>query len=94
MTDTPQRLQRSRAKGSRKPANTVCIGRPGPWGNPFEVGKDGDLATCIARFEATFAHAAAYQERARHALRGKNLACWCPLDAPCHGDVLLRWVNA
>lgn len=27
-------------------------------------------------------------------LRGKDLACWCPLDAPCHADVLLRIVNA
>jgi hypothetical protein len=27
-------------------------------------------------------------------LRGKNLACWCPLDAPCHADVLLEIANA
>lgn len=27
-------------------------------------------------------------------LRGKDLACWCPLDAPCHADVLLRIANA
>lgn len=26
-------------------------------------------------------------------LRGKNLACWCPLDAPCHADVLLEAAN-
>ena len=26
-------------------------------------------------------------------LRGKNLACWCGLDKPCHADVLLRLVN-
>lgn len=26
-------------------------------------------------------------------LRGKNLACWCPLDAPCHADVLLMLAN-
>lgn len=26
-------------------------------------------------------------------LRGKNLACWCPLGSPCHGDVLLELVN-
>src|SRR5687767_6545562 len=23
-------------------------------------------------------------------LRAKNLACWCPLDAPCHADILLK----
>lgn len=27
-------------------------------------------------------------------LRGKDLACWCPLDAPCHADVLLEYANA
>lgn len=25
----------------------------------------------------------------RAVLAGKNLACWCPLGAPCHADVLL-----
>jgi hypothetical protein len=27
-------------------------------------------------------------------LRGKNLACWCKLDEPCHADVLLELANA
>ena len=31
----PQRLQRQRAKGWRMPANTVYVGRPGFFGNPF-----------------------------------------------------------
>ena len=26
-------------------------------------------------------------------LRGKNLACWCPPDQPCHADVLLELAN-
>lgn len=26
-------------------------------------------------------------------LFGKNLACWCPLDVPCHADVLLEIAN-
>lgn len=29
----------------------------------------------------------------RRELRGKNLACWCGLDQPCHADVLLRLAN-
>ena len=29
----------------------------------------------------------------RDALRGKDLACWCPLDQPCHADVLLEIAN-
>jgi len=28
------------------------------------------------------------------ALRGKNLACWCPLDGPCHAHVLLDLANS
>lgn len=27
-------------------------------------------------------------------LAGKDLACWCALDAPCHADVLLEVANA
>ena len=26
-------------------------------------------------------------------LKGKNLACWCPLDQPCHADILLDMAN-
>ena len=27
-------------------------------------------------------------------LRGKDLACWCPVGQPCHADVLLEIANA
>lgn len=33
-------------------------------------------------------------EHARHELAGHDLACWCPLSAPCHADVLLELANA
>lgn len=26
-------------------------------------------------------------------LRGKDLCCWCPLDSPCHADVLIALAN-
>ena len=26
-------------------------------------------------------------------LRGKDLACFCPLDQPCHADILLELAN-
>lgn len=29
----------------------------------------------------------------REHLRGHDLACWCPLDQPCHADVLLELAN-
>ena len=30
----------------------------------------------------------------KETLEGKNLACWCPLDKPCHADVLLEIANS
>lgn len=36
---------------------------------------------------------AAFVEVVQHELKGKNLACWCPLDQPCHADVLLELAN-
>lgn len=32
---TPKRIQRRRTKGWRMPPNTVYVGRPTRWGNPF-----------------------------------------------------------
>jgi hypothetical protein len=29
----------------------------------------------------------------RAELAGRDLACWCPLDQPCHADVLLTIAN-
>jgi hypothetical protein len=29
----------------------------------------------------------------RRELRGRDLACYCPLDGPCHADVLLEVAN-
>jgi hypothetical protein len=30
----------------------------------------------------------------RRLLAGRDLVCWCPLDQPCHADVLLELANA
>lgn len=35
----PKRIQRKRTKGWKTPVNTVYVGRPTKWGNPFTVGK-------------------------------------------------------
>lgn len=34
----PKRIQRKRTKGWTMPPNTVYVGRPTKWGNPFKVG--------------------------------------------------------
>lgn len=33
-------------------------------------------------------------DEVRRDLAGKNLMCFCPLDQPCHADVLLELANA
>ena len=34
-----------------------------------------------------------YAEEIRAKLAGHDLMCWCPLDQPCHADVLLEIAN-
>lgn len=40
MVTAPIRVQLSRAKGWRKPPNTVVVARPSRWGNPFKVERE------------------------------------------------------
>ena len=52
-----------------------------------------ELAVRLFREWLTAPEQAELLEAFRHELRGFNLACWCPLDLPCHADVLLDLVN-
>lgn len=55
-----------------------------------------DAATAVNFFREMLAEAErAYpsNDQILRELRGKNLACFCPLDQPCHADVLLELVN-
>lgn len=120
----PRRIQLSRAKGWRKPDNTVVVARPGKFGNPIstlEVGfqypslDDRGIATLVVRdFEVLAQRGTLHFPNWRHLggdrgpitwtypsvdeirteLAGKNLACWCDLDMPCHADVLLAIANS
>lgn len=68
----------------------VYIGRPGFWGNPFEIGQDGDRETVIKKFRQWILSnepEAALRRLRLHELKGKVLGCWCSPQA-CHGDVL------
>ena len=89
----PIRIQRQRTKGWRMPPNTVYIGRPSAFGNPYRVGIDGDALTCVQKFEAKYAHNVAYRAAVAAELAGRDLACWCKEGGACHGNTLLRWAN-
>lgn len=98
------------------PENTVYVGRPTKWGNPYEVIQIAGTWTILDTGEvqvsgltkydayrnvrAWFAEAIANgwndvpdPTEIQLELAGKNLACWCPTDQPCHADVLLELAN-
>lgn len=108
--ERPKRIQRKRLKGWRMPPNTVYVGRPTKWGNPWTpknhtviamkagqiVGsRPGTIAECIVSYyeDIKSGDIGLSIGEARRELAGKNLACWCPLDQPCHADVLLELAN-
>jgi hypothetical protein len=125
-TERPKRIQRKRTKGWKMPENTVYVGRPSRWGNPFTVdwcyvtaktateafrdlmegyfdpgrfdGIPDDVfrSLCDAKEEwrRRLNWGLEVKQGAITELRGKNLACWCPLARDCHADVLLELANA
>ena len=92
----PKRVQRRRTKGWKMPPNTVCVTRPGMWGNHAAVRAHTPVGQpAVDEFRRWVETEASYawKGRAKIELRGKNLACFCPLDQPCHADVLLEIAN-
>lgn len=110
----PRRIQRKRTRGWRMPPNTVYVGRPTCYANPWSIRDCGRYGWMVQdrvrnwypsteRVARRFAAAKfrrwlltsdfARQFVEPETLRGKNLACWCPLDQPCHADVLLELAN-
>jgi hypothetical protein len=91
----------------RVPDGAVYVGRaaPGlkasPWLNPHRVGVPckrcggviHDRAEAVACYREDLAANPELAEAARRELAGWDLACWCPLDLPCHADVLLEVAN-
>jgi hypothetical protein len=119
------RIQRTRKKGFKLPPNTVCITRPGKWGNPFKVGETYRNSAWIAAMfpdnpkyalelietgitPANAKEAVEWFEISMEAmfrldpdrtkedllkLKDKNLACWCKVGDPCHGDLLVEIIE-
>lgn len=81
----------------------VYVGRPSIFGNPFDSAEDFEkmhniitpnygYCAIITVGDDEKPHQCASKLQIRQ-LRGKNLACWCALDKPCHADVLLKIAN-
>ena len=88
----PKRIQRKRTKGWRMPEGAIYVGRPTDFGNPHSlIGSTPEIATKL--FEEHLLTEPGLLELAIKKLKGKDLACFCPLNQACHADILLRYVN-
>lgn len=52
-----------------------------------------DVEDVLLAYRQKIAASQAMQRLIKHYLKGKNLACFCPLDKPCHADILLEVAN-
>lgn len=89
----PKRVQRKRTKGWKMPDNTIYVGRPTLWGNPFTVEEYG-LDRALSNYRSRLQDMLLVDAVSLLDLRGKDLACWCPIDKPCHADILLELANS
>jgi hypothetical protein len=61
--------------------------RPGRWGNPFKIGRDGNRDEVIRKHREKVRNDPRLQEVIRRELKGKILVCCCKPKA-CHCDTL------
>jgi hypothetical protein len=108
MNATPVRVQRKRTKGfklqeaSPNGLPVVYVGRPTKYGNKHKMTDMRPPNEKLARELAVVAYENDLRrelEQNPHfldPLKGKNLACWCPLQdkngnsIPCHADIIIK----
>lgn len=73
--------------------DAVFIGRPSKYGNPFPISRNASRNDVLQKYGLWIHQQDDLLLQARVELRGKNLLCFCAPE-PCHGDILLRIVNA
>jgi hypothetical protein len=56
--------------------------------------KDATREQAVAMFRDWLDQRPSLAEDARAELAGRALMCWCPLDEPCHADLLLAVANS
>jgi len=108
------------------PENSVYVGRPTKWGNPFRLDPDGAIMyysvnrkildpwiywsvsggfgidDILQLYKAWITGKLEFKGIYKRPLppipdiselKGKDLACWCPLHQKCHVDVLIKLLN-
>jgi hypothetical protein len=63
------------------------IDRASEWGNPFEVGKDGNREAVVENYDLYYLPHKPSLLKKLPSLKGKALGCWCAPQR-CHGNAL------
>lgn len=71
------------------PINSIYVGRPTKWGNPFVIGKDGTREEVVEKYREYISYRA---PEVIEELKGKDLICHCAPKA-CHAYVLSEIAN-
>lgn len=77
------------------PDGAIRVTRPSRYGNPYKVTDQMPVEQAVAKYRTALlaGELRVTVEDIRRDLAGKDLACWCPIGQPCHGDVLLQVAN-
>lgn len=81
--DAEERPRVLNRRHGQPPRGAAYVGRGSPWGNPFQIGRDGSRAEVIERFRCEVLPALDVRP-----LIGRDLVCYCAPLA-CHADLLL-----
>lgn len=69
--------------------NSIYVGRPTVWGNPFIIGRDGTRDEVIEKFRKYAIKKNKEDPNWIKPLINKNLVCWCA-PRKCHAEILLE----
>lgn len=83
----------NRHRGPPPPRDSVFVGRPSKWGNPYVIGRDGSRDRVIDLYRRWLFENPALVSAIKPELQGRDLVCFCAPKA-CHADVLLVLANA
>lgn len=93
---------------STNPNGCVKIARPGKFGNPFKIGMWIDFENknrlldstqirtakqAVVLFEMYLLTKLEDDPNFLDELKDKDVACFCPIEKICHGDILLEYAN-
>lgn len=78
------------------PEGARYVGRPGPLGNPFLVGKDGTREEVIEKYRQWFRvrleKEEAFLVTVEHLRGTPALVCWCAPNR-CHAEVIAEYLR-